>query len=230
MRFCFSFFLACLVASFHISCEDPEMTELTPQCEAQVEFGPYTLDDSIRVAFPYTGEIQRLIFEDPGGSEYTFNLDTTGIGNTKVFYARPCPADTTQSIVYIQWHETQSALFSNKTLGITLNFRFFAAGYHDDRTLIGESDILYLEVYQSNLVPIPGLRFQLKYKHGVNYWQPISPHDSIMINNHLFNDVYYQPLGEIPGQEWIGYFTFDQGLVGLEHPSGNLKLALSRIE
>jgi len=223
-------FLCFTIGMILCSCKEEEIN-LAVQCEGlELDFGPYTLSESSRMLFPYTDKVQRLIFTDAMNAEYEFDLDTTGKSLRSIFYLNECPYDPLQEITFRLHQETCYALFTNEELEILLQLQFVALSYLDDTTLIGETDVLYLNVLDKDFNPSPVLRFQLKHKHGTNFWSPIDAQDSVLINHHLFSDVYFQPIGELPQQEWIGYFNFEEGIVGLEHVSGSPVLSLERIE
>lgn len=221
-------FICLSISTFLWGCG--RIPDMMPKCEETFDFGPFTLSDSIDALFPYADTIERLVFIDEAETEHHFNLDVLNNSFIKLFYTHACPYDTSQDVTYVQFQEVKNVVFINDVLNISLHLHFQAVSYLDDTTLIGESDVLYLDVRDRDLNPSPVLRFQLRHKYGVDFWGPIEVKDSILINGNRYVNVYSQTLGELPKQEWIGYFNFEKGIVGLEHASGSPLLSLVRIE
>lgn len=212
------------------SCKDDQV-DPGLKCEGLVlEFGPYELSDTTRDRFPYTAEIERLIFVDETGNEYDFDLDHFGTSISSFVYDGACPYDTAQEVSYVLNQETITAMFTCDTLAITMTLDFLAGARLNDTFLIAEANLLTLNINRNATGPSHALLFSLYHKYGLEFWPVVEPLSSVTINQRLFTNVYTQPLGEIPFQTWIAYYNDEFGIVGLEHGIGSPKLSLKRIE
>lgn len=220
-------FTLCIV---FCSCKD-EQVDPGLQCENLVlEFGPFELSDSGRNAFPYSDDIERLVFLDDLGNEYTFDLDHFGTSITSLVFQDNCPYDTAQEISFVQNMQALTSIFVCDTLGLTLNLQFAATARLSDTIVIAEDDLLNLYIIKTGVGFSPALSFQLVHKYGSTYWPQVIPQDTVTINQRAFSEVYFQPLGQIALQKWVAYFNYEYGIVGLAHESGFPKLSLERIE
>lgn len=224
------FILAFVLCSVLYSCKDDQV-DPGLQCEGLVlEFGPYELSDTTRNRFPYTDEIERLVFVDVTGTEFNFNLDHFGTSISNFVYDNVCPYDTAQDVSYVLNQEAITAIFVCDTLGLRLNFDFSAYARLSDTTVIAESDVLNLNIIRNGVGFSTALRFSLLHKYGIQLIPAVDPLSTVTINQRLFTTVYTQPLGEIMFQEWIAYYNDEYGIVGLEHAIGSPKLSLKRVE